>query len=93
MMIGVVLDRGQVTLSSMLMAEKLVTLTAGETVLRLLPPLNLPVRSRPGAGRDRAGVGAVCQKDTIGVINYEEGPILNDLTVDEINELFDRSAH
>ncbi len=56
MMIGVVLDREAATLSSMLMAEKLVTLTAGETVLRLLPPLNL---SRSEADRGLAVIERV----------------------------------
>ncbi len=41
MMIGVVLDRPAGALSQLLLTKNLVTLTAGETVLRLLPPLNL----------------------------------------------------
>ena len=39
LMIGVVLDRPAAELHGLLLNERLVTLTAGETVLRLLPPL------------------------------------------------------
>lgn len=39
LMIGVVLDRPATELHGLLLNENLVTLTAGETVLRLLPPL------------------------------------------------------
>lgn len=39
LMIGVVLDRPAAELHGLLLKENLVTLTAGETVLRLLPPL------------------------------------------------------
>ncbi|MBE6386957.1 MAG: aspartate aminotransferase family protein [Lentisphaerae bacterium] len=39
LMIGVVLDRPAAELHGLLLKERLVTLTAGETVLRLLPPL------------------------------------------------------
>ena len=39
LMIGVVLDRPAAELHGLLLNENLVTLTAGETVLRLLPPL------------------------------------------------------
>ena len=39
LMIGVVLDRPATELHGLLLKENLVTLTAGETVLRLLPPL------------------------------------------------------
>jgi len=41
MMIGVVLDREAGTLAGLCLKRNLVVLTAGETVLRLLPPLNL----------------------------------------------------
>ena len=41
LMIGLVLDRPAAPLSALLMQKKLITLTAGETVLRLLPPLTL----------------------------------------------------
>ena len=41
LMIGLVLDRPAGPLSAILMQKKLVTLTAGETVLRLLPPLTV----------------------------------------------------
>ncbi len=41
MMIGVVLDREAGPLSQLLLEHGLITLTAGETVLRLLPPLTL----------------------------------------------------
>ncbi len=39
LMIGVVLDRPAAPLAALLLEDKLVTLTAGETVLRLVPPL------------------------------------------------------
>ncbi|MDD3887047.1 MAG: aminotransferase class III-fold pyridoxal phosphate-dependent enzyme, partial [Victivallaceae bacterium] len=41
LMNGVVLDREAATLAGLCLKQKLVVLTAGETVLRLLPPLNL----------------------------------------------------
>ena len=41
LMIGVVLDREAATLAGLCLKRDLVVLTAGETVLRLLPPLNL----------------------------------------------------
>lgn len=41
LMIGVVLDREAGTLAGLCLKRNLVVLTAGETVLRLLPPLNL----------------------------------------------------
>ncbi len=41
LMIGVVLDREAATLAGLCLKRQLVVLTAGETVLRLLPPLNL----------------------------------------------------
>ncbi len=41
MMIGVVLDREAAPLAQLLLEHGLIVLTAGETVLRLLPPLNL----------------------------------------------------
>ena len=41
LMIGVVLDRPAGALSAAILKHKLITLTAGETVLRLLPPLNI----------------------------------------------------
>ena len=41
LMIGVVLDREAATLSGLCLKQNLVTLTAGECVLRLLPPLNI----------------------------------------------------
>ena len=41
LMIGVVLDREAATLAGLCLKRNLVVLTAGETVLRLLPPLNL----------------------------------------------------
>ncbi len=41
LMIGVVLDREAATLAGLCLKQDLVVLTAGETVLRLLPPLNL----------------------------------------------------
>ena len=39
LMIGIVLDHPAGALSALLLEKDLVTLTAGETVLRLLPPL------------------------------------------------------
>ena len=44
LMIGVVLDREAAPLSALLLKHNLVTLTAGECVLRLLPPLNITRR-------------------------------------------------
>ena len=41
LMIGVVLDRPAGALSAAILKHNLITLTAGETVLRLLPPLNI----------------------------------------------------
>lgn len=41
LMIGVVLDREAATLAGILLKHNLVVLTAGETVLRLLPPLTI----------------------------------------------------
>lgn len=41
LMIGVVLDRPAGPLSAAILKHNLITLTAGETVLRLLPPLNI----------------------------------------------------
>ena len=41
LMIGVALDREAATLAGLCLKQNLVVLTAGETVLRLLPPLNL----------------------------------------------------
>ena len=41
LMIGVVLDREAATLAGLCLKQNLVVLTAGETVLRLLPRLNL----------------------------------------------------
>ena len=41
LMIGVVLDRPAGALSTLLLKDKMVTLTAGETVLRLVPPLTI----------------------------------------------------
>ncbi len=41
LMIGVVLDRPAGELSALCLKQRLVTLTAGETVLRLLPPLTI----------------------------------------------------
>ena len=41
LMIGVVLDREAAELAQLLLKHNLIVLTAGETVLRLLPPLNL----------------------------------------------------
>ncbi len=41
LMIGLVLDRPAGPLSAILMKKNLITLTAGETVLRLLPPLTI----------------------------------------------------
>ena len=41
LMIGVVLDRPAGGLSALCLKQRLVTLTAGETVLRLLPPLTI----------------------------------------------------
>ncbi len=52
MMIGVVLDRPAGSLRSACMKQRLVTLTAGETVLRLLPPLNL-TRAEADSGLER----------------------------------------
>ena len=40
-MIGLVLDRPAGPLAGILMKKNLITLTAGETVLRLLPPLTI----------------------------------------------------
>ena len=41
LMIGVALDRPAGPLSALLMKQNMVTLTAGENVLRLLPPLTI----------------------------------------------------
>ena len=41
LMIGLVLDQPAAPLAGMLMKKNLITLTAGETVLRLLPPLTI----------------------------------------------------
>ena len=41
LMLGIVLDRPAGPLSALLMKKHLITLTAGETVLRLLPPLTI----------------------------------------------------
>ena len=41
LMLGIVLDRPAGPLSALLMKKRLITLTAGETVLRLLPPLTI----------------------------------------------------
>jgi acetylornithine/succinyldiaminopimelate/putrescine aminotransferase len=41
LMIGVVLDRPAGALAAAILKHNLITLTAGETVLRLLPALNL----------------------------------------------------
>ena len=49
LMIGVVLDRPAGALSAAILKHKLITLTAGETVLRLLPPLIL-TREEADAG-------------------------------------------
>ena len=39
LMIGIVLDREPKTLAGLILKKRLVVLTAGETVVRLLPPL------------------------------------------------------
>ena len=54
MMIGVVLDREAATLAGLCLKRNLVVLTAGETVLRLLPPLNL-TRAEAEEGVRRIG--------------------------------------
>jgi len=41
LMIGMVLDRPAGGLASLLLKDKMVALTAGETVLRLVPPLTI----------------------------------------------------
>ena len=41
LMIGVVLDRPANGLAAILLKDKMVALTAGETVLRLVPPLTI----------------------------------------------------
>ncbi len=41
LMVGVVLDREAATLAGLCLKQRLVVLTAGECVLRLLPPLNI----------------------------------------------------
>ncbi|MDR0932837.1 MAG: aspartate aminotransferase family protein [Victivallales bacterium] len=55
LMIGVVLDREAATLAGLCLKQNLVVLTAGETVLRLLPPLNL-TRAEADEGLKRIGV-------------------------------------
>ena len=40
-MIGVVLDRPAGPVAALLLKDKMVALTAGETVLRLVPPLTI----------------------------------------------------
>ena len=56
LMIGVVLDRPAGALSGEILKQKMVTLTAGETVLRLLPPLIL-TREEADTGLERIAAG------------------------------------
>lgn len=56
LMIGVVLDRPAAPLSAILLKHKLITLTAGETVLRLLPPLII-TRAEADAAVERIAAG------------------------------------
>ncbi len=56
MMIGVVLDHPAGALSALLLKHNLVTLTAGETVLRLLPPLTL-TRAEADEGLEAVAAG------------------------------------
>ena len=56
LMIGVVLDREAATLAGLLLKRNLVVLTAGETVLRLLPPLVI-TREEADLGLERIAAG------------------------------------
>ena len=56
LMIGVVLDREAATLAGLLLKRNLVVLTAGETVLRLLPPLVI-TRQEADLGLEKIAVG------------------------------------
>ena len=56
LMIGVVLDRPAGALSAAILKHKLITLTAGETVLRLLPPLNI-TRAEADLALERIAAG------------------------------------
>ena len=56
LMIGLVLDRPAGALSAAILKHKLITLTAGETVLRLLPPLNI-TRDEANLALERIAAG------------------------------------
>ena len=56
LMIGVVLDREAATLAGLLLKRNLVVLTAGETVLRLLPPLVI-TRQEADLGLEKIAAG------------------------------------
>ena len=56
LMIGVALDREAATLAGLLLKRNLVVLTAGETVLRLLPPLVI-TREEADLGLERIAAG------------------------------------
>ncbi|MCQ2379742.1 MAG: aspartate aminotransferase family protein [Victivallaceae bacterium] len=63
LMIGVVLDRPAGDLRSVLLEHRLVVLTAGETVLRLLPPLVVTREQADDAlGRIAAGLAGYAEK-------------------------------
>ena len=63
-MIGVVLDRPAGALSAAILKHKLITLTAGETVLRLLPPLNI-TRAEADLALERIAAGLADYAKTI----------------------------
>ena len=64
LMIGVVLDRPAGTLSAAILKHRLITLTAGETVLRLLPPLNI-TRAEADLALERIAAGLADYAKTI----------------------------
>ena len=64
LMIGVVLDRPAGALSAAILKHKLITLTAGETVLRLLPPLNI-TRAEADLALERIAAGLADYAKTI----------------------------
>lgn len=74
LMIGVVLDREAATLAGLCLKRNLVVLTAGETVLRLLPPLNLTrAEADEGIGKIAARSRRAECRHTGGITD-EEGP-------------------
>ncbi|MBE6402293.1 MAG: aspartate aminotransferase family protein [Lentisphaeria bacterium] len=64
LMLGVVLDRPAGALSAAILKHKLITLTAGETVLRLLPPLNI-TRAEADLALERIAAGLADYAKTI----------------------------